>query len=105
MADEIIGNYRLVKCILTGQSSQVWEVVETSSHRHFAMKLLLQEKEKDAEHRRLLFHEAAVGQQLAHQNISRVVTLNKNHHPPYVVMEFFPGGSMKFRLLKKQTEF
>ena len=43
----IIGNYRLVKCILTGQHSQVWEVVETSSHRHFAMKLLLPERAAD----------------------------------------------------------
>src|SRR6476646_3856107 len=105
MAEEVIGGYRLLNLMQTGQSSQVWEVVETSSHRHFAMKLLLPEKEKDAEHRHLLFHEAAVGQQLAHSNIIRVVTLNKTHHPPYFVMEFFPGGSMKFRLLKKQTEF
>ena len=54
MPEEIIGNYRLLKSMATGQNSQVYEVVEVSSHRHFAMKLLLPEKEKDSEARRLL---------------------------------------------------
>ena len=44
MAEEVIGGYRLLKHMATGQTSQVWEVVETSSGRHFAMKLLLPEK-------------------------------------------------------------
>ena len=44
MSEEIIGGYRLQKLMHPGQSSQVWEVVEVSSHRHFAMKLLLPEK-------------------------------------------------------------
>ena len=52
MAEEIIGSYRLMKCMMTGQTSQVWEVVEASSHRHFAMKLLLPERGADAEDRR-----------------------------------------------------
>ena len=59
MAEEVIGGYRLLNLMMTGQSSQVWEVVEVSSHRHFAMKLLLPEKMRDGEQRRLLLHEAA----------------------------------------------
>ena len=57
MADDIIGAYRQIKCILTGQTTQVWEVVETSSHRHFAMKILLPEKASDAEAKAALYHE------------------------------------------------
>ena len=45
--DEVIGGYRLQNLMMTGQTSQVWEVVEVSSHRHFAMKLLLPEKARD----------------------------------------------------------
>ena len=41
MAEEMVGGYRLVKHMATGQTSQVWEVVEVASGRHFAMKLLL----------------------------------------------------------------
>ena len=31
MAEEIIGGYKLVNCMNTGQWSQVWEVVEATS--------------------------------------------------------------------------
>jgi serine/threonine protein kinase len=105
MSDEVIGGYRLQKQMMTGQTSQVWEVVEVSSHRHFAMKLLLPEHASNPEHRRILFHEASVGKQMAHQNIIRIITLNKDPKNPYFVMEFFPGGSMKLRLMQKQTAF
>jgi eukaryotic-like serine/threonine-protein kinase len=101
LADEIIGNYRLLKCMMTGQSSQVWEVAETSSHRHFAMKLLLPEKVNDRECRRILFHEATVGLKLAHPNVIKITFVNKNPTNPYFVMEYFPAGSLKLRLLNK----
>jgi len=39
-ANDVFGNYRLLKLMATGQTSQVYEVVETSSGRHFAMKTL-----------------------------------------------------------------
>ena len=76
MADEVIGDYRLVKCMGVGQTSQVWEVVELTSHRHFAMKLLLPEKLDDAASRRMLFHEAEVGKKLAHPNVIRITHLS-----------------------------
>ncbi|HMC90091.1 MAG TPA: hypothetical protein VKI17_11115, partial [Gemmataceae bacterium] len=68
-ASEMIGGYRLQKMMMQGQTSQVWEVVETASNRHFAMKLLLPEKVRDEEHRQLLFHEADVGIKMAHPNV------------------------------------
>jgi eukaryotic-like serine/threonine-protein kinase len=105
VADEIIGDYRLVKCKGSGQSSQVWEVVELSSHRHFAMKLLLPEKIADAESRRMLFHEAEVGKKLAHPNVIRITHLSKDPKTPYFVMEYFPAGSLKARLLGKDLAF
>ncbi len=105
MAEEIIDGYRLMKVMTTGQTSQVWEVVEQSSHRHFAMKLLLPEHATNPEHRKFLFHEANVGQKLAHGNIIRIVHVSKSEKNPCFVMEFFPGGSLKDRLLKKQFDF
>jgi serine/threonine protein kinase len=105
VADETIGGYRLVNLMMTGQTSQVWEVVELTSHRHFAMKLLLEEKARQAEHRRLLIHEATVGQRLAHPNIIKIMNVSRDSKNPYYVMEFFPAGSLKLRLLRKQLEF
>jgi eukaryotic-like serine/threonine-protein kinase len=105
VADEILGGYRLLKHMVTGQTSQVWEVVETSSHRHFAMKMLLPEKARDKEHRGYLFHEAEVGQKLAHPNIIRIVSVNKVGDTPYIVMEFFPAGNLKLRIMRKERDF
>jgi serine/threonine protein kinase len=105
VADEVIGGYRLQNLMMTGQSSQVWEVVELSSHRHFAMKLLLPEKASQAEHRRAMTHEAQVGRKLAHPNIIKIVAVGEDRKNPYFVMEFFPAGSLKVRLVRKQFDF
>src|ERR1700719_1436773 len=102
MAEGTIGNYKLQNCILTGTSTQVWEVVELSSHRHFAMKLLLKERNHDADAKRMLYHEAEVGLKLRHQNVIQIVYVSEPKHQHYFVMEFFPAGSLKARLVSKQ---
>jgi serine/threonine protein kinase len=105
MADEVIGDYRLVKQLASGQMSQVYEVVEGSSHRHFAMKLLLPEKIHDTSSRQFLLHEAEVGLELAHPNIIRIYKVIRNPNNPYFVMEFFPSGSLKALLMRKEPDF
>jgi serine/threonine protein kinase len=105
VAEEIIGGYRLVNLLMTGQTSQVWEVVEVSSGRHFALKMLLPEHAQRAEQRRLLLHEAEVGKLLTHPNIIRIVHIGRNPHHPYYVMEYFPAGSLKLRILRKQMDW
>lgn len=105
MAEEIIGNYKLVNLMMTGQSSQVWEVVEMTSHRHFAMKLLLPEKAKLSAERHMLFHEANVGTTLAHPNVIKIVHVCKDMVHPHFAMEFFPAGSLKLRIVRKQYDF
>jgi eukaryotic-like serine/threonine-protein kinase len=105
--EEFIGGYKLRNLIATGQSSQVWEVVETVSGRHLAMKLLLPEASRDPDQKRLLFHEAAVGLKLAHPNVIKIVAQSKDKDPKnfWFTMEFFPAGSLKQRLLQKQFDF
>jgi serine/threonine protein kinase len=105
VAEEVLGGYKLLKHMVTGQTSQVWEVVEVASHRHFAMKLLLPEKARDAQHRRFLYHEASVGKQLAHPNIIKIITFVKDRHNPYFVMEYFPAGNLKLRIMRKEVDF
>jgi serine/threonine protein kinase len=101
----MIGGYRLQNLMMTGQTSQVWEVVEVSSGRHFAMKLLLPEKAREQQHRSFLLHEAEVGKKLAHPNIIKIIDIIKHPKNPYFVMEFFPAGSLKVRMMRKQREF
>jgi serine/threonine protein kinase len=105
VAEEVIGGYKLLKHMVTGQTSQVWEVVEGSSGRHFAMKLLLPEKASDPAHRRLLMHEANVGKELAHPNIIRIVKVGPSSTNPFFVMEYFPAGNLKLRIQRKDEEY
>lgn len=100
-----IDNYRLVNLMATGQTSQVYEVAEVSSGRHFALKMLLPEHVKSGEQRRFLFHEAEVGQQIVHPNIVKMLTIKKDPYHPYLVMEFFPSKNLKLRIMHKEDEF
>jgi serine/threonine protein kinase len=104
MAEEVVGGYRLLKLMWTGQTSQVWEVAEGVSGRHFAMKLLLPEKGSQAAVRRLFFHEAEVGKQLAHPNIIRIVG-SGTRPEPYFLMDYFPAGNLRMRIQRKETDF
>lgn len=105
MHGDMVGNYRLVKHLATGQTSQVYEVVETGSGRHLAMKLLLPEKTSDTEARGLLLHEADVGLSLAHPNIIRIFHVNKSKENPFFVMEYFQAGSVRLRMQRKERSF
>src|SRR6476620_5453876 len=98
MPEEQVDGYRLLNLLMTGQNSQVWEVVEVSSHRHFAMKLLIPEWAAKSEIREMLFHEATVGVKMAHPNVIRILHVSHDLKMPYFVMEFFPAGSLKLRL-------
>jgi eukaryotic-like serine/threonine-protein kinase len=102
---EVIGGYQVKSLLQTGQTSQVFEVVEPRSMRHFAMKILLPETASDPAHRAALFHEAQVGIKLAHPNVIKIVNVNKDPQSPFFVMEFFPSGSLKLRLMRKETDF
>ncbi|MBA4187501.1 MAG: serine/threonine protein kinase [Planctomycetaceae bacterium] len=107
MADvmEMIGGYRLRNLLQSGQTSQVFEVVEPTSNRHFAMKLLLPEAANKLEHRNILFNEAEVGEKLTHQNVIRIFKVNRSPTTPHFIMEFFPAGSLRLRLQAKEMGF
>jgi serine/threonine-protein kinase len=107
MADinELIGGYKLRTLLQTGQKSQVFEVVETRSNRHFAMKVLLPESASNPEARRELFNDAEVGIKMAHQNVVRIFKVDRSKERPFFVMEFFPSGSLRLRLQAKDLKF
>ena len=101
---EKIGDYELRRCLYTGMSSQVYEVVEPRSGRHFAMKLLVQEQAGNKEFRSVLFHEAEVGIKLRHPNVINIISVSKSPTTPHFVMEYFPSGSLRARLTSKDPK-
>lgn len=100
-----LDGYRLRTLLQTGQTSQVFEVVELKSNRHFAMKILLPEAAEKATERRGLFNEAEVGEHLTHANVIRIVKVNRSKTTPHFIMEFFPSGSLRLRLQAKDFDF
>ena len=103
--NELIGGYKLRSLLQTGQVSQVFEVVEPHSNRHFAMKILLPEAAEKGEVRNVLFHEAEVGTKLRHENVIHILKISRDAHSPHFIMEFFPSGSMRTRLMQKDFTF
>lgn len=103
--NEEIGGYRLRSLLQTGATSQVFEVVERQSNRHFAMKVLLPESESNSEVRYNLFHEAEVGIKLRHENVIHILKVNRSQTSPHFIMEFFPSGSIRNRLMSKDFGF
>jgi eukaryotic-like serine/threonine-protein kinase len=96
-----IADYKLRSLLQTGQTSQVFEVVEPRSGRHFAMKVLLPEFAESREHRQVLFHEAEIGTKMRHENVINILRVSKAMTNPHFIMEFFPSGSLRSRLMSK----
>lgn len=103
--NETIGGYKLRSLLQTGQVSQVFEVVEPLSNRHFAMKILLPEAAEQKEVRTNLFHEAEVGIKLRHENVIHILKISRVVQSPHFIMEYFPSGSMRTRLMGKDFTF
>jgi serine/threonine protein kinase len=69
------------------------------------MKLLLPEKHNDSVAKGMLYHEASVGLEMVHGNVIRIVHVSNEKTNHYFVMEFFPSGSLKSRMVKKEFDF
>lgn len=100
MSDEelIDGVYKLVMCIATGGSGQVWEVVEQPSGRHLAMKLLKMDVPDFKENKAGLKHEAEVLKSLDHPMIIKYEKFSSSRDNTYMTMEHFRAANVKLQL-------
>ena len=100
MSDEelIDGVYKLVMCIATGGSSQVWEVVEQPSGRHLAMKLLKTDTEDFKVNKAGLKHEAEVLKSLDHPLIIKYEKYSSSRDNTYMTMEHFRAANVKLQI-------
>lgn len=100
MSDEelIDGIYKLVMCIATGGSSQVWECIEQSSGRHLAMKLLKQDIPEFKENKASLKHEADILKMLDHPLIVKFDRYSTSRDNTYMTMEHFRASNVKLQI-------
>ncbi|HVU86872.1 MAG TPA: serine/threonine-protein kinase [Pirellulales bacterium] len=99
-----VGPYRLLNIVKTGQTSQVWAVMDDRDKRRLAIKLLLSDYRKDREHLGYLKQEAVVGKTLDHPRVIKVFEYATDHGLPYLVMEYFPAPNMKEIILQVRQQ-
>jgi serine/threonine-protein kinase len=80
---------------MTGQTSQVWEVMHDARQERLALKLLLPDLRGDREHIGYMKHEATVGATLRHPRVIRIDEYNIIRGIPFVIMEYFPHPNLK----------
>lgn len=96
--NDTVGNYRLINCIASGNSCQVWEVIDNDTTRRMAMKLLLPEKLADGEIVAAIKHEFNVARLFDHPNILKYHELSVTKKHAYFTMDLFPAPSLKTQL-------
>jgi serine/threonine protein kinase len=90
-----IGRYRLLKLLRSGHNCQVWEAIDATDNRRFAIKALAQEQSSDREAIAGLKHEYEVAKDFTHPNVIRVYEYNVDRGTAYVVLELFRGLNLK----------
>jgi eukaryotic-like serine/threonine-protein kinase len=105
LEEVVIGGYRRMSIMQTGQNSEVWQVCDVVTQRQIAaMKLLLPEREHDRAQQRAMKHESKVGLMLQHPKIIRTFKFGRDKHIVFILMEYFPSLNLKLRLMRKQYE-
>jgi serine/threonine protein kinase len=100
-SEKRIGPYRLLKLLMTGQNSQVWEVLNDVKQERFALKALLPEAAKDREQVASIKNEYAVGSTLDHKRVIHVYEYGKCDNSPYLVLELYPHPNIKFYIQQR----
>ena len=101
MADDeqlIDDQYQLAMCIASGSSSQVWEVIEKSSARHLAMKLLKTDVPDFKENKAQMKRESEIHKTLDHPMIVKFEKFSSNRDHTYILMEYFRASNLKLQI-------
>ena len=100
---DILGPYRLIRLVRSGQTTQIWEALRDGEKEKCALKILLQEHHKKKDQIALLKKEAEVGQALEHRYVIKVYDYSDKYGFPFVAMELFHAKNMK-QALREQPE-
>lgn len=89
-AGDRINNYLLQECVGTGSFGQVWK-----ARHHIFDQLVAIKVPTDPQYVRNLQHEGVAIHGLKHANIVRALDLDPYADPPYLIMEFVDGPSLR----------
>jgi serine/threonine protein kinase len=94
-----IGKYRVSKEIGRGASSVVYLAEDEFNQRHVAVKQihahLLKDPDTAERYRQALRHEAKIAGKLRHPHIVRLLDVDGDANPPYLVLEYLSGTTLE----------
>ena len=98
LPEVLAGRYRLGRALGEGGMAKVFWAWDELLRVERAVKVLQPEAAESPLLRTRLLGEATAMARLNHPNVLRVMDLNADHSPPFVVMELATGGSLADRL-------
>lgn len=90
-----IGPYRLLKLIRAGQTTQVWEAIDSTDHHRVAIKVLKSDQCDNTSAIAGMKHEYTVGRDLLNPHVIRIFDLSTDRGVPYLVLELFKHPNLK----------
>ena len=93
-----IGHYEVLEVIGRGGFGVVLKAEDESLHRVVAIKVLSSHLASNATARKRFAREAEAAAAVAHEHVVTIHAVEKDHEPPYIVMQYVSGASLQDRL-------
>jgi serine/threonine-protein kinase len=93
-----LGHYEVLEVIGRGGFGVVLKAYDESLHRVVAIKVLSSHLASNATARKRFAREAEAAAAVAHEHVVTIHAVEKDHEPPYIVMQYVSGASLQDRL-------
>lgn len=101
---DFIGPFQLLRLIRSGSTTQVWEAMRSGEKERVALKVLLSDFRKDKNEIAALKHEAAIGEELDHENVIKIFGYYEDQGYPLISMQLFNSHNLKIEM-RERKEF
>ena len=95
MLDKKLGPYRITEEIGSGGMAAVYRAYQPSMDRHVAIKVIRATILHDPVAKERFRREARLIARLEHPHLLPVYDFDGDHEPPYIVMRYLEGGTLK----------
>src|SRR5206468_4268884 len=105
MIQKKLGPYTITEEIGAGGMATVYRAFQPSMDRHVAIKVIRISILQDPTLRERFQREARLIARLEHPHLLPVYDFDGDHEPPYIVMRYLEGGTLKQVLAKGEIPF